>query len=72
MKNPDTFVTERLGDPESLDPAYAYDTASDEVIYPNVYETLIGYDGSVLSRYVPLLATQVPSVREPPDQRRTG
>jgi peptide/nickel transport system substrate-binding protein len=62
VKNPDTFVTERFGDPESLDPAYAYDTASEEIIYPNVYETLIGYDGTVLDRYVPLLATQVPSV----------
>ncbi len=63
VKNPDTFVTLRFGDPESLDPAYAYDTASAEIIYPNVYETLITFDGSVLSRYVPLLATQVPSLQ---------
>jgi len=62
LQNPDTFVTDRLSDPQSLDPAYAYDTASDEIIYPNVYETLIGYDGTVLSRYVPVLATQVPSL----------
>src|SRR2546430_6625212 len=62
VKNPDTFVTLRYGDPESLDPAYQYDTASYEVVYPNVYETLIGYDGSVLSTYVPRLATQVPSL----------
>jgi len=62
VKNPDTFVTERLSDPESLDPAYAYDSASEEIIYPNVYETLIGYDGTLLDRYRPLLATQVPSL----------
>ncbi len=62
VKNPDTFVTLRYGDPESLDPAYQYDTASYEVVYPNVYETLIGYDGSVLSTYVPRLATEVPSL----------
>ncbi len=62
VKNPDTFVTLRYGDPNSLDPAFAYDTSSEEVIYPNVYETLIGYDGSVLSVYVPRLATQVPSL----------
>ncbi len=62
VNNPGTFVTERLADPQSLDPAYAYDTASEEIIYPNVYETLIGYDGSVLSHYVPVLAAQVPSV----------
>ena len=62
VKNPDTFVTLRAGEPESLDPAYQYDTASYEIVYPNVYETLIGYDGSVLSTYVPRLATQVPSL----------
>lgn len=62
VKNPDTFVTLRSGDLESLDPAYQYDTGSYEIVYPNVYETLIGYDGSVLSIYVPRLATEVPSL----------
>ena len=62
VKNPDTFVTLRAGDIESLDPAYQYDTSSYEIVYPNVYETLIEYDGTVLSRYQPILATQVPSV----------
>src|SRR5437879_9112807 len=62
VKNPDTFVTLRSGDLESLDPAYQYDTGSYEIAYPNVYETLIGYDGSVLSTYVPRLATEVPSL----------
>jgi peptide/nickel transport system substrate-binding protein len=63
VRNPDTFVTLRYGDPESLDPAYAYDTASQEIIWPTVYETLIAYDGSVLSKYKPLLATRVPSLQ---------
>lgn len=63
VKNPDTVVKLTIGDPESLDPAYAYDTSSEEIIYPNVYETLIGYNGSVLSVYVPRLATQVPSLQ---------
>ncbi len=62
VKNPDTFVKLTYGDPESLDPASAYDTSSEEIIYPNVYETLIGFDGSILSTYVPRLATQVPSL----------
>ncbi len=62
VKNPTTFVTLRSGDPESLDPAFQYDTASYEIVYPNVYETLIGYNGSVLSVYVPRLATSVPSL----------
>ena len=62
VKNPDTFVYLGISDPETLDPAYAYDTASEGIIYPNVYETLIGYDGSVLSRFRPVLATAVPTL----------
>ena len=62
VRNPDSLVLLTYGDPESLDPAYAYDTTSDGVIWPGIYETLITYDGSVLSRYVPRLATAVPSV----------
>src|SRR5438105_14136810 len=62
VKNQDTFVTLRFGDPQTLDPDTQYDTASYEIVYPNVYETLIGYDGSVLSIYVPRLATAVPSI----------
>lgn len=61
-KNPDTVVTLRTGDPRTLDPAAAYDEASQEVVYPNVYETLIMYAGGNLSRFVPVLATQVPSL----------
>ncbi|HLJ61825.1 MAG TPA: hypothetical protein VKZ50_19035, partial [bacterium] len=60
--NPDTLVVLTYLDPQSLDPAYAYDTTSDGIIWPAIYETLITYDGSVLSRYVPRLATEVPSV----------
>jgi len=62
VKNPDTLLKLTIGDPESLDPAWAYDTSSEEIIYPNVYETLIGYNGSVLSVYVPRLATTVPAL----------
>jgi ABC-type transport system substrate-binding protein len=62
VKNPDTVVTLRTGDPRTLDPAAAYDEASQEVVYPNVYETLIMYAGGNLSRFVPVLATQVPSL----------
>jgi peptide/nickel transport system substrate-binding protein len=61
-KNPDTFVTLRFGAPESLDPDYQYDNASYEIVYPNVYETLIAYDGSLLDRYVPMLAATVPTL----------
>lgn len=41
------------------DPAVAYDTVSYEPIL-NVYETLINYNGSSTSTYVPTLATCVP------------
>ena len=62
VKNPDTLVVWTYVDPVSLDPGYAYDTSSDGIIWPGIYETLITYDGSVLSRYVPRLATDVPSL----------
>jgi peptide/nickel transport system substrate-binding protein len=62
VTNPDTLVILSYGDPESLDPAWAYDTTSSGILWPNVYETLITYDGSVLSRYVPRLAATVPTV----------
>ncbi|WP_324717479.1 ABC transporter substrate-binding protein [Carboxydochorda subterranea] len=61
-KNPDTLVKAEYGEPETLDPAFAYDTASGEVIY-QIYENLIAFDGSDLTKFVPMLATQVPSVQ---------
>ncbi len=43
----------------TTDPALAYDTTSYEVIL-NVYQTLINYNGSSTTSYVPTLATCVP------------
>lgn len=57
IKSPDTFVEATIGDPDSLDPAYAYDTASGELIQA-IYEPLIYYDGASTSKYVPRLATE--------------
>jgi len=45
VKNPDTFVYASIGDPESMDPAWAYDTASQGII-ANVYEFLLAFDGA--------------------------
>ncbi|MCP5455574.1 MAG: ABC transporter substrate-binding protein [Thermotogae bacterium] len=59
--NPDTFFYATIGEPDTLDPHYAYDTASGEVLY-NVYENLIAYDGGSMADFVPLLSTAVPSV----------
>jgi len=56
VKNPDTFTWDTIGDPQTLDPAEAYDTASTAVIQ-NVYETLVTYHGSDTKTIYPLLAT---------------
>jgi len=61
VKNPGTIIEATIGDAESFDPAWAYDTASAEVII-NVYEPLIFFDGGHTDKFIPLLATKVPSV----------
>jgi peptide/nickel transport system substrate-binding protein len=59
--NPDTIIVATIGGPESIDPAWSYDTASGEVIY-NLYDNLIDYKGESVSEFVPMLSTEVPSV----------
>ncbi|MDE2491302.1 MAG: ABC transporter substrate-binding protein [Elusimicrobia bacterium] len=61
-KNPDTFTYLTISDADSMDPAWAYDTASDLVIL-NVYETLFMFDKSSTQKLVPLLATEIPTKR---------
>ena len=61
VKNPDTFVRLTYGDPQSLDPAYDYETSGQQFILWNVYETLIMFNGSSTDKFVPMLATAVPS-----------
>lgn len=58
---PDTYTFYAFGDPLTLDPALAYDTASGGVIL-NVSEPLIWYNHKDATTYVPILATEVPSV----------
>jgi len=41
--DPKHLIVDTIGEPESLDPAWAYDTASAELIM-NVYETLVAFD----------------------------
>jgi peptide/nickel transport system substrate-binding protein len=57
VKNPDTLIEATIGDPSSLDPAWAYDTASGEVIF-NVYETLLFPKKGSPTDFVPMLATK--------------
>ncbi|BBE29990.1 peptide ABC transporter substrate-binding protein [Tepiditoga spiralis] len=59
--NPDTYFNATIGEPDTLDVHQAYDTASSEVIF-NVYENLVEYDGESMSKFLPRLSTEVPSV----------
>ncbi|MCR4392705.1 MAG: ABC transporter substrate-binding protein, partial [Candidatus Acetothermia bacterium] len=56
VKNPDTMVVATIGDLETLDPAWHYDTASATAIF-NIYETLVFYDRENVDKFVPQLAT---------------
>ncbi len=61
IKNPDAFIEATIGEPDTLDPASAYDSASGEVIM-NVYETLIWFDGGSPNVLVPMVANEVPTL----------
>lgn len=53
--DPGTFVQAVFGEPETLDPALGYDTASNEIIQ-NIYEPLVFYDGVHMDKFIPMLA----------------
>jgi peptide/nickel transport system substrate-binding protein len=55
-KNDGMFVEMAIGDPETLDPAAAYDTSAGEII-SYVYEYLVMYDSTKSDQFVPALAT---------------
>jgi peptide/nickel transport system substrate-binding protein len=59
--DPSTMVIQSFGDIGTLDPALGYDTGSNWPMM-NIYETLIWYNGSDPVNFVPVLATEVPSV----------
>jgi peptide/nickel transport system substrate-binding protein len=61
VREPDTIVHITIGDQNTLDPHFSYDTGSSELIY-QVYEGLIAYKGSSVTEFEPLLATEVPSI----------
>jgi peptide/nickel transport system substrate-binding protein len=62
MSSSDTFVLAEVDEITSLDPAYSYDNASQNLIF-NVYDTLIGFDKSSFKRLIPLLAVRIPSLK---------
>ncbi|MFC4638133.1 ABC transporter substrate-binding protein [Deinococcus hohokamensis] len=53
----DTLVIQRSADIPTMDPGVTYDTASSAVV-DNMYETLLTYSGSSLTKLEPLLATK--------------
>ncbi len=58
----DTFKWAQIGTVGTIDPAKAYDDASMGTIW-NIYETLIWYDGTNTEKFVPVLATKAPTVK---------
>jgi peptide/nickel transport system substrate-binding protein len=61
VKNPDTFILATYGTVRTLDPAACYDGTGSQRIW-TLFETLIFFDGSHTDKFVPVLATEVPSV----------
>jgi peptide/nickel transport system substrate-binding protein len=61
--NPDTVVYETTATIPSLDPAWAYDTASDEAV-SQFYDNLIQFDGTSVTKFLPMLSVNVPSVAD--------
>ncbi len=60
VKNPDTYTYLTISDADSLDPAWAYDTAS-HMILLNIYEPLFFYDKDSTDKLIPLVAERVPT-----------
>ncbi len=55
-ENPGTFVFQTIGDIDSLDPAWCYDTSSGMQL-GLIYETLLYYSGNKTDEFDPILAT---------------
>ena len=58
--DPTTYTSATFGDPDTLDPALLYDTASGQIVQ-NTHDTLIFYNHEDPNSFVPWLATEVPS-----------
>jgi len=66
FKNADTYVVATIGEPESLDPSWTYETAG-SAIENNIYEGLVWFDKDNTQDFVGVLATDW-SVNETGDQ----
>jgi len=63
IPNPHQYRYATIGQPDSLDPGWAYDTFSGELIM-NVCEPLIAYDHESTSAFVPVLAKSLPKIEK--------
>jgi peptide/nickel transport system substrate-binding protein len=63
VKNPGVMVVATIGEPESVDPAWLYETAGAEIVQ-NVYETLVFFKKDSVLDFVPMLSTNVPSAKD--------
>jgi peptide/nickel transport system substrate-binding protein len=57
FKNPDTYTAVTIGDPETLDPAWTYET-SGSAVQQNIYEGLVWFDREKYDEFIPALATE--------------
>jgi peptide/nickel transport system substrate-binding protein len=60
-KDPTTWTEATFGDPETLDAALDYETAGGGMV-ENLYDRLIDYNKTDPNTFVPMLATEVPSL----------
>jgi peptide/nickel transport system substrate-binding protein len=56
IKNPDTLVVAEAGEPQSLDPAWDYETSGGEITQ-QVYQPLVFYNREAVDKYIGMLAT---------------
>jgi peptide/nickel transport system substrate-binding protein len=61
IKNPNTFILATYGTLRTLDPAACYDDTGSQRIW-NIYETLVFFDGPHTDKFIPVLATGVPTL----------
>lgn len=62
VKNPDTFVMADYGTVQTIDPACNYDVVGSMRVW-NIYEPLIIFKGTSTEEFDPVLATEVPTVK---------
>lgn len=63
FKNPDTLVIADFGEPESLDPPWAYEVVG-SAFDMNIYENLVFFKREKVTEFVPQLATELPKVSD--------